>query len=96
MDSKYTNTNKNYWHTFLNDKLIGLDIKNAVEILHKYKFSYFYRNHDNEKVFAFDPSEIGKKFESMCTIDTVTNDNIKVISYIKVPPESGVVRIFPL
>ena len=96
MDSKYTNTNKNYWHTFLNDKLIGLDIKSAIEILHKYKFSYFYRNHDNDKVFAFDQSEIGKKFESMCTIDTVTNNNLTVISFIKVPPESTVFRKFPI
>ena len=94
MDSKYTNTNKNYWHTFLNDKLIGLDIK----VLSKYciNINFQDRNHDNDKVFAFDQSEIGKKFESMCTIDTVTNNNLTVISFIKVPPESTVFRKFPI
>ena len=103
MDPKYTNTNKNYWHKYFNDKIIGMDIVSAVNLLHEHKFSYFYRNHNNEKVFSFDPSEIGKKFESMCTIDTVSKNNhsdessdIKVISYIKVPPESGVYRKLPL
>jgi hypothetical protein len=96
MDSKYTNTNKNYWHKYFNDKIIGMDIVSAVNLLHEHKFSYFYRNHNNEKVFSFDPSEIGKKFESMCTIDTVTNNNVTVISYIKVPPESTVFRKFPI
>lgn len=101
MDIKYTNTNKNYWHIYFNDKIIGMDIVSAVNLLHKHKFSYFYRNHNNEKVFSFDPSDIGKTFESMCTIDTVSKTNnessdIKIISYIKVPPESGVYKSFPI
>ena len=54
MDPKYTNTNKNYWHIYFNDKIIGMDIVSAVNLLHKHKFSYFYRNHNNEKVFSFD------------------------------------------
>jgi hypothetical protein len=98
MDPKYTNINKNYWHTYLNDKLIGMNIIKAIKILHQHKFSYFYRYHNGENVVSFDPSEIGKKFKSMCTIDTITKEGgkDKVISYINVPSESGVYRRFPI